>query len=478
MVHATRSGRKTPDVDEAERARREKREGKKIAVEKKGASSKRKAAERADGSGGAERVIRKPYDNQDRLDILRKMTFLPMRFPHEGTMRELGIFDEVQTILEGMEIHRFMELAPPAYLDPTLHFLATLKVVKHPALSDEIKKDGPGYITFALAHQPFRMGIKEIEELYGFDVGRGFGAKMLFEKEELARLWETISSSKYQVSSLRGGHIRSPAIRYAHKAIAHTMFARHECSNVHKGELEMLDIALTYELETLADGTKMGGDRSCDMSMAMVMLDSFQRCMKNAIVSYEHGKIKDSFIGLGSMVTPILLASGFPLPQPSHQPEWMDIAYLNKSWFLRGKSQEKHVYRFIHPSFGISKVLLPNSELTSFGERDNMVFLPNADALYMDGGDATLMEEEGPSEEHIQGDTRFHFDPYDASTCVTSVRTAHAHIKLLQEWCKWQDKTIKKFVSSVKKLKEKVKRRSASRSPTSDTSGGSSSSSP
>uniref|UniRef100_A0A1J3ITE8 Arabidopsis retrotransposon Orf1 C-terminal domain-containing protein n=1 Tax=Noccaea caerulescens TaxID=107243 RepID=A0A1J3ITE8_NOCCA len=392
------------------------------------------------------------------------MKFLPMRFPHEATMRELGIFDDVQTLFKGMEMQHFMALAPPAYYDPTLHFLATLKVIRYPELAEEIATDGPGYITFALAYQAFRMSIKKIEELYGFGVGIGLGTKMRFEKGELAKLWETISSSKYEVSSARGGHIRNPAIRYAHKAIAHTMFARHECANVRTGELEMLDIALVDELQTFEDGTELVGDTSCDTSMAMVLLDSFRQCMKNAIVSYEQGRIRSSYIGLGSLVTPILLASGFPLPEPSDQPEWMDIACLNKSWFFRGKAQEKHIYRFIHQDFGASKVLLPNTYQTSFEVRDNIIFMVEADELYMDGGDATIMEEGGPSEEHPLGDRRFQFDPFDASTCGLSVKKAHAHIRLLQEWCKWQDKTIKKLVKSVRKLKEKAKRRPSTRS--------------
>ncbi|CAA7039119.1 unnamed protein product [Microthlaspi erraticum] len=54
----------------------------------------------------------------------------------------------------------------------------------------------------------------------------------------------------------------------------------------------------------------------------------------------------------------------------------------------------KHVYRFQHPTFSVSKVLLPNKELTSFDERSGIIFLPTADDLHMDGGDTTIEEPE------------------------------------------------------------------------------------
>lgn len=108
---------------------------------------------RVEEEEGDEAIISKPYGNQWRLRILQKMNFLPMRFPHEETMRDLEIYEYVQTLFEGMELHNFMNVVLPAYHDPTLHFLATLKVVWHMVLAKkDIKRYGPGYITFSLAH--------------------------------------------------------------------------------------------------------------------------------------------------------------------------------------------------------------------------------------------------------------------------------------------------------------------------------------
>lgn len=85
------------------------------------------------------------------------------------------------------------------------------------------------------------------------------------------------------------------------------MFARQDGSNVTKGELEMLHICILYHLVTLANGKKMVGDRST-ASIAMVMLNSFKQCMRNAIVAYEQGRIDEVSLEIGSMITPILEA--------------------------------------------------------------------------------------------------------------------------------------------------------------------------
>ncbi|CAA7059701.1 unnamed protein product [Microthlaspi erraticum] len=92
------------------------------------------------------------------------------------------------------------------------------------------------------------------------------------------------------------------------------------------------------------------------------------------------------------------------LPAPSHPPTFMDLAYLNKTWFLRGMHDGKHIYRFEHPTFGISKVLLPNVELTNTNTREGILFLPTADQLFMDGGDATVEEEQGREEGELWRD--------------------------------------------------------------------------
>ncbi|CAA7019508.1 unnamed protein product [Microthlaspi erraticum] len=92
-----------------------------------------------------------------------------------------------------------------------------------------------------------------------------------------------------------------------------------------------------------------------ETSKAVVLVNSFLHVMRNAELLYEQGKIKESHLAIGM-------------------------------------HEGRHIYRFEHPSFGISKILLPNPDLTNTNSRDGILFLPSADQLFMDGGDATVGE--------------------------------------------------------------------------------------
>ncbi|CAA7014842.1 unnamed protein product [Microthlaspi erraticum] len=195
--------------------------------------------------------------------------------------------------------------------------------------------------------------------------------------------------------------------------------------------------------------------------MAIVMVNSFLHIMRNAELSYDQGKIKEAHLVIGSMITPILLASKVKLPAPSHPPLFMDVPYLNKTWFLRGTHEGKHIYRFEHPTYGISKVLLPNADLTDTKTREGILFLPNADQLFMDGGDTAVEREEGrdrgeTSERRPDELGELDFTPYNADGSVPAIVKAHEHINLLQKWCKKQDDVIKKLTDTVNVLKEKL----------------------
>ncbi|CAA7045515.1 unnamed protein product [Microthlaspi erraticum] len=360
------------------------------------------------------------------------MQFMSMRYPHPETIRELGIEEDVNDILYYTELGEFTKLALSAYREPAIEFLASLKLKKHPQEAvAELKRDGIGYITFTLLGQEHLFSMLKMETIYKLEEDRGLDTKMYVPATELHALWRMISSRFYQISKNKSGHIKNPAIRYAHK-----------------------------KLETLDDGEEIKGDLR-QTSKAVVMVNSFMHVMRNAELSYEQGKIKEAHLVIGSLITPILLATKVKLPAPSHPPTFMDLAYLNKTWFLRGMHDGKHVYRFEHPTFGISKVLLPNVELTNTNTREGILFLPTADQLFMDGGDATVEEEQG-GEEGETSERRpselgeFDFIPYNASGSVPAIIKAHEHIGMLQKWCKKQDEVIKKLTETVNVLKEKL----------------------
>ncbi|CAA7025769.1 unnamed protein product [Microthlaspi erraticum] len=462
----TKFTNKPVQSEDVERAREEKREGKKK-VEYSGKRKKGAVKESAPkwpetaGQEMDDSMIPRPYGVQERIRILRRMQFMSMRYPHPETIKELGIEEDVNDILYYTELGEFTKLALPAYREPAIEFLASLKLKKHPQeAAAELKRDGIGYITFTLLGQEYLFSMLELETIYKFEENRGLDTEMCVPATELHALWRMISSRSYQISKNKSGHIKNPAIRYAHKEIANTLFARHDCSNVTTQELELLDAGIIQKLETLDDGEEMKGDLR-QTSKAVVMVRSFMHVMRNAELSYEQGKIKEAHLVIGSLITSILLATKVKLPAPSHPPTFMDLAYLNMTWFLRGMHDGKHVYRFEHPTFGISKVLLPNVELTNTNTREGILFLPTADQLFMDGGDATVEEEQGREE----GETlerrssklgEFDLIPYNASGSAPAIIKAHEHIGMLQKWCKKQDEVIKKLTETVNVLKEKL----------------------
>ncbi|CAA7014841.1 unnamed protein product [Microthlaspi erraticum] len=146
---------------------------------------------------------------------------------------------------DAVHLGEFTKLALPAYREPTIEFLASLKLKLHPQESAaELKRDGAGYITFKLLGQDYLLSMLELETIYQFEEDRGLDTEVCVPATELHALWKIISSRTYQISKNKSGNIKNLGIRYAHKVIANTIFARHDCSNVTTQELELLDAGI------------------------------------------------------------------------------------------------------------------------------------------------------------------------------------------------------------------------------------------
>ncbi|CAA7059699.1 unnamed protein product [Microthlaspi erraticum] len=110
--------------EDVERAREEKREGKKkmeySGKRKKGAV--KESAPKWPETAGQEWTTHdpRPYGVQERIRILRRMQFMSMRYPHPETIKELGIEEDVNDILYYTELGEFTKLALPAYREPAM----------------------------------------------------------------------------------------------------------------------------------------------------------------------------------------------------------------------------------------------------------------------------------------------------------------------------------------------------------------------
>ncbi|CAA7052565.1 unnamed protein product [Microthlaspi erraticum] len=99
------------------------------------------------------------------------------------------------------------------------------------------------------------------------------------------------------------------------------------------------------------------------------------------------------------------------------------------------------------------KILLPNTDLTNTNSRDGILFLPSADQLFMDGGDATSEKSKGANEESLPQGKRVSLVSSTSSRTTrveaSAIIKAHEHIGMLQRWCKKQDEVIKKLTETV-----------------------------
>ncbi|CAA7044573.1 unnamed protein product [Microthlaspi erraticum] len=126
---------------------------------------------------------------QEHYNALFSMDFMETKYPHVDTMKALGIFEDVELVS---------------------------RTCTWPRLAAGI--------------------------LFGFNYGEG--TKWNFKEKELQRVWATIADGVYSSSRSKAAQIRSPVLRYVHKALANTFFARKATGTINEGELKFLDMGI------------------------------------------------------------------------------------------------------------------------------------------------------------------------------------------------------------------------------------------
>ncbi|KAG7599425.1 Integrase catalytic core [Arabidopsis suecica] len=351
--------------------------------------------------------------------------FLGTRYPHRETMVELGISDDVEYLFRQCHLHTHMFRPMEGFREETIQFLSSLGVVIYEDQSVIESKKSVGYLIFNVYEREYTLTIEQLEVLFGFPSGPG--TIPWFEREELLSFWKTIGDENKEFSSSRskGSEIRSPVLRYFHKALASAFFARETTGTLVNGELEIMDIALRDLLYSTCDGIVMRGDQS-GTSISFYLLE--QLLSYRGWVERLNKLETKGVMAMGGLVTPILtLASK--------------------------KTNGLYRYKFTHPQAGKSIFLLPCPSLTSVGNFAE--FIPPLESLYTSENEAVPMEgvegeeavagsdEAQPMDESgAYAPERFHFQDYSAPKQNKSQQVAHKHISLLQKWNKMQDKVI------------------------------------
>ncbi|CAA7060054.1 unnamed protein product, partial [Microthlaspi erraticum] len=165
---------------------------------------------------------------QEHYDALFSMDFVETKYPHDDTMKALGIFDDVELVLKNMRLAKFFSYRLESYKVLTCEFLASMRFHKYKQLDRAELDQGLGWITF---------------------LARGE------RKDELQRVWATIADGSTLPQGLRqlksGAHVEICA-----QGSANTFFARKATGTINEGEVKFLDMGIKPIISRTSDGQR------------------------------------------------------------------------------------------------------------------------------------------------------------------------------------------------------------------------------
>ncbi|CAA7050262.1 unnamed protein product [Microthlaspi erraticum] len=127
-------------------------------------------------------------------------------------------------ILKNMHLAKLFSYHMESYKELTCEFLASMRYHMYDEEDRADLDQGLGWITFLAKGEKRMVTFRQLEILFGFNYGEG--TKWNFKEKELQRVWATIADGVYSSSRSKAAQIRSPVLRYVHKALANTFFAR------------------------------------------------------------------------------------------------------------------------------------------------------------------------------------------------------------------------------------------------------------
>ncbi|CAA7050038.1 unnamed protein product [Microthlaspi erraticum] len=234
---------------------------------------------------------------------------------------------------------------------------------------------GLGWITFLADGVKREVTFRQLQILFGFNYGEGTEWK--FSKRELQSVWTTIAEGVYSSSRSKAAQIRSPILRYVHKELANTFFAR-----------KTTDQLLNYK-----------------------------------ITAYNTHFQEKRKLSVGGLVTPILHAAGVdPSRHKVTPPGGMEIKFCKTNLLINHK-EVNGMYQFLfkHSTAGVSKMLLPNPDFTTELELNRV---------------EDQVEEEVQTDGVLGEPDCYYFEEYEAPRMNPPVVAAHKRIGLLQNFNK------------------------------------------
>ncbi|CAA7018810.1 unnamed protein product [Microthlaspi erraticum] len=244
-------------------------------------------------------------------------------------MQTLRIDEDIDEMFQNLGIHQVMFQQYESYRKATCLFLATLE--HEPCQLGKTTPHGSdGYITFWATGRRHYLSYRDIDRALFLPPGNRLGLDV--DRDEMTALWgrSRLGSTSPQARST----LRSPPIRYFHKAIANTLFSRQATGNVTETEMAMIDVALTGIPLRLINGTELRGRRShggITVTLASQLRSYRDWASRNRTIRHK------CTLRMAGLVTPLLHAVGFtPDREDEVAPaERLDLEYLRNSVFLQ-----------------------------------------------------------------------------------------------------------------------------------------------
>ncbi|CAA7045421.1 unnamed protein product [Microthlaspi erraticum] len=297
----------------------------------------------------------------------------------------------VELVLKNMHLAKLFSYHMESYKELTCEFLASMRY--HMYEEDRADLDqGLGWITFLAKGEKRMVTFRQLGDL----------------------VW------------VKAAQIRSPVLRYVHKALANTFFARKATGTINEGELKFLDMGIKPLLSRTSDGKRIRGDRS-DTGNLMPFLDHL---LTYKITAYNTRHQRGRKLSIGGLITPILCAAGVnPTDRRATEPGWMDIKFCKTNLLIEHKELDGRppVYTLV-------------------GHEDDL----REEEPELDRAESRA---EGRAEDQVQGSADlgepecYYFEEYEAPRMNPSVVAAHKRIGLLQKVQQWQGKAMRRCKS-------------------------------
>ncbi|CAA7038868.1 unnamed protein product [Microthlaspi erraticum] len=110
---------------------------------------------------------------QEHYNSLLSMDFVETKYPHDDTMKALGIFKDVELVLKNMHLAKFFSHRMESYKELTCEFQASMRYHEYDELDRADLDQGWGWITFLAKGEKNMVTFRQLEILFGFTYGEG-----------------------------------------------------------------------------------------------------------------------------------------------------------------------------------------------------------------------------------------------------------------------------------------------------------------